>query len=63
MKYDVKCTVCEHATEVSHSITEEHPPCNVCGNEVKTYFPQGTKLANTQFKGSGWADKGKGGTK
>jgi len=57
-KYDVKCDECDEVTEVTHRISEDHPPCTECGGKVSTYFPMGTKLAKTQFKGSGWACKG-----
>jgi len=61
-KYDVKCTVCGTEDEVTHKITEEHPPCH-CGGKMNTHFPMGTVVNNAQFKGSGWKDNGKGGTK
>lgn len=63
MKYDVRCDNCGHIDTVNHSISEDHPPCVKCNGVLKTYFPLGTKLTNTQFKGSGWADEGRGGTR
>ena len=56
--YQVRCTTCEHTTEVVHRMSEDHPPCSECGKELKTYFPMGTQLPKTQFKGTGWACKG-----
>lgn len=62
-KFDVKCEVCGLENEITRKISEDNPPCNQCGGKTKTFFPMGTKLNNTQFKGKGWADSGKGGTK
>lgn len=52
--YLTKCTKCENICEVVHKMSEDHPPCEKCGAEIKTYFES---MPTFHLKGEGWASK------
>ena len=52
--YDVKCKECDLIYEISHRITENHPPCKECGSLVQTHILSPPGIS---FKGAGWTPK------
>lgn len=54
MIYEVKCTECGEIYEVSHRMSEDHPPCKECGGKLNTYFSRAPKFI---LKGDNWAGK------
>jgi len=54
--YDVKCESCGEVQEISKKMSEDHPPCQLCGGKLNTYFAPDSGIG-VVYKGGGWAGK------